>query len=74
MKTNHVSSAFITNKNNFGRMKHIDIKLKFICNVVSRSNTKIEYISIEDQTADMLTKACPNTKFHELLQLCNLKI
>ncbi|GBM84347.1 Retrovirus-related Pol polyprotein from transposon TNT 1-94 [Araneus ventricosus] len=64
----------IANENNFGRMKHIDIKLKFIRDIVSRNKIKIEYISTGNQIADMLTKALPKTKFCELLKLCNFKI
>ncbi|GBL94431.1 Retrovirus-related Pol polyprotein from transposon TNT 1-94 [Araneus ventricosus] len=64
----------IANENNFGRMKHIDIKLKFIRDNVSRNKIKIEYISTGNQIADMLTKALPKTKFCELLKLCNFKI
>ena len=71
---NQSSIKCITNENNFGRMKHIDIKLKFIRDVVSRNKIKIEYISTENQVADMLTKALPKSKFYELLKLCNLKI
>ncbi|GBN90491.1 Copia protein [Araneus ventricosus] len=64
----------IANENNFGRMKHIDIKLKFIRDIVSRNKIKIEYIYTGNQIADMLTKALPKTKFCELLKLCNFKI
>lgn len=38
-------------------MKCIDIKLKFICDVVSRNDITTEYISTENQITDMLTKA-----------------
>ncbi|GBN20003.1 Retrovirus-related Pol polyprotein from transposon TNT 1-94 [Araneus ventricosus] len=64
----------IANENNFGRMKHVDIKLKFIRDIVSRNKIKIEYISTGNQIVDMLTKALPKTKFCELLKLCNFKI
>lgn len=64
----------LTNENNYGRMKHIDIKLKFIRNVISDNCIKIEYISSDAQIADMLTKALPKTKLQTLLLLCNMKI
>ncbi|GBM95329.1 Copia protein [Araneus ventricosus] len=53
----------IANENNFGRMKHIDVKLKFIRDIVSRNKIKIEYIFTGNQIADMLTKALLKLNF-----------
>lgn len=55
-------------------MKHTDINLKFIRDVVSRKYIKIDFISTKDQIADTLTKALPKTKFHDILKLYNIKI
>ena len=62
----------IGNENNYGRMKHIDIKLRFVRNTVKENNIKIEYILTSVQIADLFTKALPKVKFQELLNLCCL--
>lgn len=46
-------------------MKHIDINLDFIRCVVIIKAIKIEYISTENQIAEVLTKALRKTKFPE---------
>jgi hypothetical protein len=63
----------IVNENSSGRLKHIDIKLKFIRNIVKENDVKIEYVQSGLQIADILTKALPKTKFYELLSLSCLK-
>ena len=63
----------VTNENNFGRLKHIDIKLKFLRHTISTNDIKIKYISTDVQIADMLTKSLPKTKLYELMTLCSLK-
>lgn len=64
----------ITNENNHGRMKHIDVKLKFVRDIVKRNNIKIEYIPTNVQIADLFTKALPKAKFQELLSLSCLYV
>lgn len=62
----------ISNESNYGRMKHIDIKLKFVRDAVKENNVKIEYVPTNVQIADLFTKALPKAKFQELLFLCYL--
>ena len=57
-----------------GRLKHIDIKLKFIRNMINMHNIKIEFMCSKFQLADMLTKALPKCKLYELLPLFGLKL
>lgn len=64
----------IVNENSSGRLKHIDIKLKFARNIVKENDINIAYVESRVQIADMLTKALPKTKLNELLSLCCLKL
>ena len=43
-------------------MKHIDIKFKFIYNVISK-NIKMKYAFIDAKIVYMFAKALPKTKF-----------
>ena len=45
------------------RSKHIDIKYLFIRDCVQRGVVHLQYIPIEEQVADILTKALEKTKF-----------
>lgn len=53
------SSAIQISKNpvQHSRTKHIDIRHHFIRELVEEKTTFLEYVSIEDQLADILTKA-----------------
>ena len=42
--------------------KHIDIRYHFICFVVQNGTINLIYYPTEDMTADILTKALPNSK------------
>jgi hypothetical protein len=44
------------------RLKHIEIMYQFILDWVQRGTTQLQYILIDDQVADILTKALPRGK------------
>eukprot|EP00253_Pinus_taeda_P003146 PITA_03146 len=44
------------------RSKHIDIRYHFIRDYVQKGVVKLEYISIDEQVADVLTKSLPRAK------------
>lgn len=44
------------------QLKHIEIKYHFIRDWVQRGAVKLEYISIDEQVADILTKSLPRGK------------
>jgi ATP sulfurylase len=44
------------------RSKHIEIKYHFIRDCVQRGAVKLEYISTDEQVADILTKSLPRGK------------
>lgn len=50
---------------------NIDVKLHFIRDVISKREISVEKIDTEDNPADMMTKALPQTKFKHCLSLIN---
>jgi len=54
------------------RTKHINNKFHFIRNLVQDGIVKLEYVSTDEQAADILTKALPNKKFEYLRNLLGL--
>lgn len=54
------------------RSKHIDVKLHFVRDIINKGLVKVVKISIEDNPADMLTKALPTAKFKLCLDLVNV--
>lgn len=57
----------VLNENNCGRLKHLDIKLKYIREILNLYNIHLEYVSSENQLGDIFTKSLPKPK------LCNLR-
>jgi hypothetical protein len=45
------------------RSKHIDIKYYFLCDKVQKGEVILQYISIDEQTVDILTKPLSKIKF-----------
>jgi hypothetical protein len=45
------------------RSKHIEIRYHFIRNMVQRGSLKLQYISTDEQVADVLTKPLSRVKF-----------
>ena len=43
--------------------KNIEIWYHFICDMVQKGAVELQYISTDDQTADVLTKPLPRVKF-----------
>ncbi|KAH9670332.1 hypothetical protein KPL70_016941 [Citrus sinensis] len=54
------------------KTKHIDIKLHFIRNEVSKGAVKMAKVHTDKNPADMLTKAVPSAKFNMCLDLAGL--
>ncbi|KAH9717481.1 hypothetical protein KPL71_021830 [Citrus sinensis] len=54
------------------RTKHIDIKLHFIINEVSKGAVKMAKVHTDENPADMLTKAVPSANFNICLDLAGL--
>jgi hypothetical protein len=41
------------------KSKHIEIKYYYICDKVQKGEVKLQYISTNEQIADILRKPCP---------------
>lgn len=63
MVDNQSAISLIRNPNARSRIKHIDIKFKFVQEKEAEGIIKTHYISSNDQVADILTKALPNDLF-----------
>ena len=67
------SSIHLTKNQMFHeRTKHIDIKLHFIQDVVSRGIVSVEKVHTDDNPADMLTKPMTDVKFKHCLDLVSV--
>lgn len=51
------------------RLKHIDVKLHFIRNIIAKGEIKMKKIGTEDNPAYALTKCLPITKLKHCLKL-----
>ena len=51
------------NPKSHGRTKHVDVRMHYIREQVKNGNIRLEYISTEEMTADMLTKNLGRRKF-----------
>ena len=68
------SSAIYLRKNptHHEKTKHIDIKLHFIRNVISKGVIRMVKVHTDNNPADMLTKVIPTTKFKSCLDKAGL--
>jgi hypothetical protein len=62
----------VLNENNCARLKHLDIKLKYIREIIKTNAISVEYISTEDQLADLFTKSLPKPRLCKLIECCGL--
>jgi hypothetical protein len=46
------------------KSKHIEIRYHYICDMVQRGAIKLQYVSMNEQVADVLTKPLSRVKFH----------
>ncbi|KAC9923458.1 hypothetical protein E3N88_45065 [Mikania micrantha] len=70
---NKSAIALIRNPVFQGRSKHIDTRYHFIRESVEKEQIRIEYVSGDEQKADILTKALPRIKFEEMKIKLGLK-
>jgi len=60
------------NEENHRRTKHIDIRFRFLRDVVENGSFKLEYVSTDDNVADALTKPLFKQRFERLRSLMDL--
>ena len=63
----------IKNPEFFKRVKHVDVKFKFICEKYERGEVSFEHVKTEDNLADICTKNLPKGVFLKLRALLGLK-
>lgn len=54
------------------RSKHIDVRMHFIRDIISKGDVKVEKVHTDHNAADMLTKALPVNKFRHCLDLIGM--
>ena len=53
---NQAAIAQLSNESSSGRSKHMDLRLKFVQDLVKKNKLKIDYVKTDEQLADFLTK------------------
>jgi len=54
------------------RTKHIDVRFRFLREVVENGSLQLEYVSTDDKVSDALTKALFGQRFEHLRSLMEL--
>lgn len=54
------------------RLKHIDVRFRFVQDEIQRGIIKLKYIASEDQLADIMTKGLARVQFEKLRSLLGL--
>ncbi|XP_042000497.1 secreted RxLR effector protein 161-like [Salvia splendens] len=67
-----VMQASVTLQTFHERSKHIDIKLNFVRDEISRGEVAIKKVHTSENAADMMTKPLSSAKFEHCLDLVNL--
>ena len=62
---NHGAMKLAQNPITHSRSKHIDIRHQFVRDFVEREVIQLRYITTDQSTADILTKALGNLKFNQ---------
>ncbi len=62
------SAIALTRSDSFhNRTKHIDIRHHFVKDLIRRNTINLEWVSTNDQLADIMTKSLPRAKVEELV-------
>jgi hypothetical protein len=54
------------------KLKHVDMRYKFVCDRASKGQIQVDYVKSEDQVADIFTKPLPLVKLSKFRSLCGL--
>ena len=60
---NQSAMSIVKDPKGLGRLKHVDVKLFFLKDLVKDRQIVLEYIPTANQQADMLTKGLPTATF-----------
>ena len=70
---NQATITQITGESSSKRSKHMDVRLKFVVDVVNKGIVMMKYLPSERMPADLMTKALSQTRVVELRTMCGLK-
>ena len=70
---NNSAIAVAKNPEHYGRLKHIQLRLYWLRDVVEQGEIAPEYVPSEGMVADLLTKALPVSKVCEFRGLMGLE-
>jgi hypothetical protein len=63
----------IEQETNSSKLKHVDMKYKFLCERAKKNDVVPKYVKSEDQVADIFTKPMSQVKILKLRRLCGLR-
>ena len=69
---NQSAIALAENNSSNKRTKHFEVRFHFIRELLERKRVNVEYISTDQQAADIFTKGLPRVRFKEILKLINV--
>lgn len=69
---NQSTIRLLKNFENNKRCKHLDVKLHFVIDLISKGILKVNYISSTDQLADVFTKSLSYSVFAHFVEMLNL--
>jgi hypothetical protein len=70
---NRGAIALTKNTRDHGKVKHIDIRHHYICELLESGKIAIEYVPSAENLADLFTKPLPRDLHHRLLIALNIK-
>ena len=69
---NQSAIALAENNSSNKRTKHFEVRYHFIRELIERKRINVDYISTNQQAADIFTKGLPRVRFNEILNLINV--
>lgn len=67
---NQSTIRIVEDERDIGRLKHIDVKYRFVRDLIQRGQVEVQYVPSANQLADVMTKGLPAKTF--LLHRTNL--
>jgi hypothetical protein len=71
---NQAALTLISNKVVSMKSKHIDIQFHFVRELAARGDVTFQYITTEEQVADVFTKALPEVKFLKFRKMMGISV
>jgi hypothetical protein len=63
----------IEQESSSSKLKHVDMKMKFVCDRANKEQISAKYVNTQDQVADIFTKPMSQQKLYKLRALCGLE-